>query len=358
MMEQQTMAENSLSEVQLLAQEIMAKRERKLATDIGRSQKREIMSFGDVHDCDRHNWYGMVEGDQRSKWDSFVQAKLDAGKARELNIKRELLELGYEPLMAGEVLEIKSESGAVLARGRTDLSLSLPSNFRKTVPVEVKCMQPYMWSSVMHWRDLLRNSWTRKYVRQLFLYMHAKGLSEGLFLIDDFAGHWKILPVEIDEVFLSDTLEKIKVATDARTSGVAPERIPYDHKLCGMCNFQHVCIPDIKQDPRLKVIENEQLAEMLERRSKLLDKWSEVEKINKAIKGFFKDVKDGVFTIGNFIVTRRLSQTTKYEIPDEVKERYAKKVDQFKNDFDRFEEPDPTKAFLEPNIQSDVTGAE
>ncbi len=337
-----------LTEVQKLAVAIIAARERKLAGDIGRSQKREIMSFGDVHDCDRHNYYGMAEGDQRSKWDPFVQAKLDAGKARELSIKRELLDLGYEPLMAGEVLEIKGSQGEVLARGRTDLSLALPSNFRATVPMEVKCMQTHMWGSITHWRDLLRNPWTRKYVRQLMLYMHSKKMTEGLFLIDDFQGHWKILPVEIDAEFIADAVEKIKRAAEARIAGKPPERIPYDHQLCGMCNFQHVCIPDIKADPRIKIVDNAVLAKLLEVREANYGEWQKVEKANAAVKKFFEDVKAGAFTIGNFIVTRKESLRTSYEIPDEIKAKFATKKPTYKNDIERFTQTDPDAIFMEP----------
>lgn len=343
-----------MTEVQKLAAAILAARERKLAGDISRSQKREIMSFGDVHDCDRHNYYGLAEGDQRSKWDPFVQAKLDAGKARELSIKRELLDLGYEPLMAGEVLEVKAPDGTVLARGRTDLSLALPSNFRLAVPMEVKCMQTHMWAAVNHWRDLLRNPWTRKYVRQLMLYMRAKKQTEGLFLIDDFQGHWKILPVELDEAFIGDAVGKIERAAQARISGKVPERIPYDHQLCGMCNFQHVCIPDIAANPNIKVVDNTVLAQYLEVREANMDSWKKVEKANAAIKKFFEGVKDGSFTIGNFIITRTMGLRTNYELPDEVKAKYAVKKPTYTNDIERFQAPDNDTVMLAPRRSLDI----
>lgn len=344
-----------LTEVELLAQEILAARERKLTADISRPQKREIMSFGQVHDCDRNNFYQMAEGDQAVKWDAFVQARLDAGKARELAIKRELLDLGYEPMLSGEVLEIKDEHGKVLARGRTDLSLQSKSNFRSSVVVEVKCMNPMIWKTIKTWRDLLRNSWYRKYVRQLFLYMKAKKIDEALFLLDDFAGHWKILPVKIDAEFLADAVAKIERAAEAKKSGVAPERIPYSHDLCGMCNFQHICCPDIKQDPRIKVVDNATLANLLEQRDNNLESWRKVEKANTAIKKFFEGIKDGAFTIGNFIVTRVNQPRTSYEIPDDVKLKYAKKKDVFKNEIERYAKPDAETIFIGPTRRLSIS---
>lgn len=334
-------------ESELLAQEILAARERKLAAAIGHATKREILYFGDIHDCDRHNWYSMAEGDQRVKWDTFVQAKLDAGKARELSIKRELLDLGYEPMLSGEVLEIKDKAGKVLARGRTDLSLSRLES-RKNFVVEVKCMQTHMWASINHWRDLLRNTWTRKYVRQLMMYLKARKMTEGLFLLDDFQGHWKILPVEVDEEFVADAIAKVERAQAAKEAGKPPERIPYDHSLCGMCAFQAVCIPDIKQDPRIKVVENAELAKLLEVRDTNLESWRKVERVNATLKKFFEDVKEGAFTIGNFIVTRTSSLRKSYEIPDEIKEKYMTKKPSYKNDIERFSVPDPETIYVEP----------
>lgn len=338
----------AVRDVEKLAQDILATRERALTASIGRAQKREIMSFGQVHDCDRNNFYSMAEGDQAVKWDAFVQAKLDAGKARELAIKRELLELGYEPLMAGEVLEIKDKNGKVLARGRTDLSLSSPANFRKTYPVEVKCMQTHAWGAVSTWRDLLRNSWYRKYVRQLMLYMKAKGLNEGLFLLDDFQGHWKILVVDMDEDFIADAVRKIERANRAVAEGVAPDRIPYAHDLCGMCNFRAVCIPDINAVPAQKIEGNPTLAKHLEVREAHLDSWKKVESANKAIKAAFESVRDGIFTVGNFIITRRAGQRKTYPVPDDVKEKYLVMTDTFKNEIERFQKPDPSDIFIEP----------
>src|SRR5579883_2483892 len=145
----------ALREVELLAREILTAREKKLAEEIGRPTKREIMWFGDVHDCDRHNVYSMVEGDQRTRWDTFVQAKLNAGREWEQITKRELSQLGYEPMLAGEVVEIKDEHGNVLARGRTDLSVARIGQ-RKTYPAEMKQMQPHVWQAVCDYRDLLR----------------------------------------------------------------------------------------------------------------------------------------------------------------------------------------------------------
>jgi hypothetical protein len=339
-----------LREVELLAQEIMAAREKNLADKIGRAEKRDRVWFGDIHDCDRHNYYSMAEGDQRTRWNPWVQAKLDAGREWEQITKRELMQLGYEPMLAGEVVEIKDKLGKVLARGRTDLSLARMGDERKRnlIPVEMKQMQVHVWESINEWRDLLRNPWTRKYVRQLMLYMVGKGVEEGMFFLGDFQGHWKLLPVVLDYAFAEDALQKVERATAAASRGEAPERITYDHMLCGSCQFAHVCIPDVRAVPAKRIENNKLLEEMMERREQLSEKAKEFKKLDEAIKKFFDGIKDGVFTVGNFIVTRKPQNRTKYDIPDDVKAKYASPNVIYINKAERFKQPDPETIFLEP----------
>ena len=346
----------TLSEVDLLAQEITAAREKFLNSKIGKAEKRERVWFGDVHDCDRHNVYSMTEGDQRTRWDAFVQAKLDAGREWEQITKRELAALGYEPMLAGETVEIKNRRGEVIARGRTDCSLRrINDDHRaKLYPVEMKQMQTHMWSQITKWQDLLRNPWTKKYVRQLFLYMYGKGIDEGLFHLGDFQGHWKLIPVHLDYEFVEDAISKIERATEAREKGVLPGRIPFDNALCGRCQFAHVCIPDIKT-LGIEQIGNKTTAALLERRDALSEKASEYAKIDKTIRELFKDIKDGCYTIGSFIITRKGVQQTKYDVPDTVKEKYAVVGTQYRNKIERFQQPDPETIFLDPKRGFDLT---
>lgn len=344
----QEVAAPARKDVDLLAEEIMSARKRQLDAKISRGSKRDIMWFGGIHACDRNNFYQMTEGDQASRWNDYVQAKMDAGNEWEQITKRELSALGYEPIMAGEVCEIKGKHGTVIARGRTDLSLRRIGERHKTYPCEMKQMQPFVWEAINTVADLHRNQWTKKYVRQLMLYMYAKNIDQGLFHLGDFQGHWKLIPVYMDWDFCEDTIKKIETAIEAKAAGKAPERIAYDHALCGMCNFQHVCIPDITQDPRLKVVNNEALAAMLERRDALLDKWKEVEQISKKIKSFFENVKDGAFTVGNFVVTRKAQNRKKYEVPDEIKMKFVSSSTIYVNDIERFQQPDPEAMYLEP----------
>ena len=78
------------------------------------------------------------------------------------------------------------------------------------------------------------------------------------------------------------------------------------------------------------------------------EKWTQVEAIEKKIKAFFENVTAGVYTVGNFIVTRKAGQRKTYEVPDEVKLKYLTMKPTFKNEIERFAQPDPEQIYLEP----------
>lgn len=337
-------------EAAALAQEITSAREKSLTDKIGRAQKRDRIWFGDIHDCDRHNFYSMAEGDQRTRWDSYVQAKLDAGREWEALTKRDLAALGYEPLLAGESVEIKDKSGKIIARGYTDLSLRRSGDeYRHQLwPVEMKQMQPHMWDAIKTWRDLLRSPWTRKYMRQLQLYMYGKNKEAGLFHLGDFQGHWKLIPVPLDLEFVEDVLQKIERATSAASMGTAPDRIPFDPGLCGSCQFAHVCIPDIKTITAEQIENNPTLEKHLQVREAHYESWQQVEKANAFVKKFFDGVKDGVFRVGDFIITRKPFGRTVYDLTEEQKTQYGVKKTFYKSDIERFQQPDAAAIYLEP----------
>ena len=339
--------EKPLNDVQVLIQSIQKAREKSLLSRIGRPSKREILWFSDVHTCDRRNFYAMAEGDQRAMWGPNVQAKMNAGSEWENINKRELSALGFEPLLSQEVCEIK-RGGKTIARGKTDFSLASLSDRHKIYPFEHKCVQKQVFDAVNNWRDLLRNVWTTKYVRQLMLYMYAKNVALGAFMLCDFQGHWKLLDVELDYDMCEETIKHLENSIAAFDKGEAPQRVVYSKEMCGKCDFALICIPDIKNDPRLQVVGNEALAAALEIQDANMEAWKKVEAAKKLTKATFEGVPAGEYTVGNFIVHRKDASITVYDLTDEQKKQFGKKKDYCKNKVERFSQPDPEQLFIEP----------
>lgn len=337
-----------LKEVEIIARDVIAAREKQLTERLRPPSKRDIMWFSDVHSCARRNFYAMAEGDQRTMWDTKVQAKMNAGVEWERIIKRELSDIGFEPVLAQKTVEIVRH-GKTLARGKMDLGLEYKPT-RKIYPVEVKCVQSFMFDALDRWQDFLLNPWTKKYLRQLMLYMYGENVDQGLFLICDFQGHWKLIPVFLDYEFVEQTLDLIETAFDARVSGVAPDRIPYDGQLCGRCEFAHICIPDINSVNSVQTLDSPEAAALLEIRDAHIEAAKKVDKANRNIKKLFEGVKDGVYRIGNFIITRKNKPAMKMVLTDEEKamllEKYGAKADKFFNEIERFQNPDPETIYL------------
>lgn len=186
--------------------------------------------------------------------------------------------------------------------------------------------------------SMKRFIWTRKYLRQLYVYELGTHEEVAIFALTDGRGRWKFVIVPLDYAEAERILKIAERIKGHVEGGTLPERITFTPEICGRCPFLNVCIPDIKVEAKLKIVDNKELADLLEVRDAHLESWRKVEKIDKAIKAFFENVKDGIFNVGNWIVQRKAENRTKYDIPDDVKAKYGTPGTIFKNKYERVAE--------------------
>jgi hypothetical protein len=343
-------------------------REKKFRSNI-KAKPRASIWASQFTDCERQMTYEFLNWQDKKLHTWELEALFEAGREEELSFKAQLSDIGRRASPSFELVE----GGASMEANAPARELSekygihgyLDTKFKfegKRILCEMKLMNQHGFDAIRPGvagvEDLARNLFYRKYLRQGQMYMAAGGDPVLIFALTDGRGRWKFVILERDQKEIDRLLA---VATRVNMNVAAktlPDRIPYDTSMCGRCAFQHVCIPDIKAVPSQKIEGNEMLAEMLERRDQIVDRWREVEKIDKGIKALFEDVKDGVFTSGNFVITRKGSETTRYELPDDIKAKYAVKKPMFKNKIERFAQPDPTSIYLEPKKRNFDFGEE
>ncbi len=323
-----------------------------------------------IPDCERQGVYEFTNYKDKAPFNWELLALFEAGNTNEAAYKQQLRALGLDLV----------EDGAPLSddmRKKYNLGGYLDTRIKwegVRIPIEMKLTNPNMFASidglgadVLKTGDITQDQiergiasmkrviWFRKYLRQITVYLLGTGEEVGMFAFTDGRGGWKFIIVPLDyeegERILA-IAERIKTHVDA---GTLPDRIGYDHEICGRCPFLAVCIPDIASIPSMKIEGNEVLAGLLEERDAKLEKWSDVEKINKKIKAFFENVAAGAFTVGNFIITRKAGQRKTYQVPDDVKLRYLKMSETFKNDIERFAQKDPSEIYLEPKRVIDLS---
>jgi len=292
-----------------LAQEILDARLQHLRQQIRPQNKRDYLYLSDVHTCTRHNYYSMVEGDKRNPINEFLQARFEAGNIWEQKIVAQLLDMGFQVTSGQVTVEIKHKD-KILGRGKIDGKI----RFRgKTIPCEIKNLDGNIFRRINCVEDLFEDEWLEKYVRQLLLYMYGQNEEEGIFLITDRGGLWKVLPIYLGNYldYAELTLRNMERSMEAKDRGEIPDRITYHPKICGRCQFNAVCLPttvieggETLQDPE---IEN-----LLERHTELKEKAAEFEEIHDTIKDLFKE-KPQTTVGGRFIVKPKKRVRTSYD---------------------------------------------
>lgn len=303
-----------------------------------------------IPDCERQGVYEFTHYKDKSPFTWELHALFGAGNINEDAYKVQLRELGFKLVEDGAPLSddmrLKYNIGGYL-----DWRIQWEGS--KFV-FEAKMMNQHVFDSIDGLTaDILKSGeitpdmiergvasmkkfiWTRKYLRQLYVYELGTHEEVAIFALTDGRGRWKfvIVPIDYEEAErILKIAERIKGHVESQT---LPDRIQFDPQVCGKCAFLNICIPDIEQDAKLKIIDNKQLSDLLEVRDAHLESWRKVEKIDKAIKAFFENVKDGVFTIGNWIVQRKAENRTNYDIPDAIKQKYARLATIYKNKFAR-----------------------
>jgi len=308
--------------VEDLCDEIILKRKTQLKMEIQRSPRNNII-LSDIGDCVRQMVYGVLDYDKREMWDEEVQARLEVGKEQERKIVSMLLNLGYDIILQQNVIEIKDRLGAVIARGRTDGDIKR-SKSRFSFPFEIKSMNPNVFNSIKSLDDLRKKPWLRKYIRQLMMYLYGNNKEVGLLILTDCLGHIKLLPLYLDYGEAEITLKRIETAADFIKRKEYPDRIIYDQSICGMCSFRAICLQDIINNPA-ELIDNPEFEAKL-------DRLYELKPISKEYDEIYDEIKELTVNIDKLIVSDKYilqnvpSQRTTYEIPDEVKALYSKKI--------------------------------
>ena len=346
-----------------LVQEIFKRRSSKLLSDQKPPQRPNSLYASRIPDCERQGVYEFTNYKDKPAFTWELLALFEAGNTNETAYKAQLRVLGLDLVEDGGPLSEDMRRKYNLG-GYMDTRIKWEGS---RIPIEMKLTNPNMFASidglgadVLKTGEITQNMiergiasmkrviWFRKYLRQLTVYLLGTGEEVGMFAFTDGRGNWKfvIVPLDYDEgERILKIAESIKSHVEANT---LPDRIPYDHEICGRCPFLSTCIPDIANVPSNRIEGNEALAELFEARDAMKEKWTQVEAIEKKIKAFFENVTAGVYTVGNFIVTRKAGQRKTYEVPDEVKLKYLTMKPTFKNEIERFAQPDPEQIYLEP----------
>ena len=301
-----------------------------LLAEQGTPSNRPYIYASSYHPCVRNLYLGMTAGDQLPPFEAEVLAKFRRGNDRERDLLNDLSRVGRicEPpfsVVAGQQrFEIKHKrTGKPVIVGKVDARLDFGRGKPKA-PLEVKAWHPNLTERIHTFPDLLESPWTRSGALQLLMYLLGANEEIGFMLIDR-SGLPRLIPVTLeDQLDLAESfLIAAEAAMDHKEAGTTPAFLD-DPTECRKCKFYGVaCNPPMVHDAAT-ILTDDDVIQDLEQRDKLAEAAKEYNRIDKRVKERLRGIEAGI--AGDFLITGKWGKSTKYAIPQEIKDKY-KQID-------------------------------
>lgn len=285
------------------------------------------------HPCDRQAVHNRVDWDKKEKHSTTTEMIFQGGKVLEKHVARVYLQkAGYD--IVEEDRPIDTERSGTLRK--LQISGKLDFVIRKTgtkteYPVEVKSINQWDFEKISSVEDMTLSPkiWQRGYPAQLMLYLFGKDTETGLFLLINKATYEpKVIWCQLDYQYVENLLQKAKRTNQHVDAGTYPERITYDDKICGRCEFAHVCLENYVRAEAKIVTDQEiedKLDEMEELKVKAKPMNDRIEEIKEELKRTFEGVEKAI--AGRWMVIGKLMSRKGFTVePKEYWQTSYKKI--------------------------------
>lgn len=250
--------------------------------------------------CLRYHVLNRTRWTEKQPIDVGLQMVFDMGNEIERIVLKELAEAGITVIDQQHPFEWKQYQ----ITGHVDgLILDLDDS-SKAYPMDIKSSSPYVFDSINTVKDLTQGKYPylRKYPTQLNLYLLMSNIERGLFIFKNkVSGAYKEIWMDLDYDLGEETLKRAEAINQHVAAGTLPDEIA-----CGdeRCPYSHICLPDrIGKD--VELLDNDELAEMIDRLNQLKEASAEYNdinrRINKMVEGRDKTICGNYFISGKWI---------------------------------------------------------
>jgi hypothetical protein len=275
--------------------------------------------------------YSITAWDKKPAPDTRLMARFEEGKEQERKVIRELMDLGLEVIEGQKPFEIRNRQGKVILTGTIDGKCLYKDS---KVPFEVKSLDPNIYDQINSVEDFNKYDWAKRYPIQMQCYLLGNNESEGLFIITNCKGSWKIFTVTLDFEQMEKILQRCEYVMECAEKGEYPN-FHKDQTICRKCwALGRVCTPDVDFGEGIEIIDDQEMEAMLEKREILKPVAKEYDEIDNHIKGYFKGKPNSI--CGNFVITGT-ERIAKYKAQE------AREVKSWTTKIERLEDPPATK---------------
>ncbi len=273
------------------------------------------------HPCDRYHYHSIHDWKEKPLHDAVVQSIFDEGNLHEGDIMRQLSEMGFKVVESQRAFQIDKP----LITGSIDGILLWEG---KRIPFDAKSIADHGFNEIESAEDMLfsRKHWMRQYPAQLQIYLLQTAQEIGGFILKNkTTGEMKPIWMAIDYDYAEQILKRAERVYAALAKEEPPARVN-DFDICSDCPFKAICLPDMKAGPGVRMIDDRELAALLDRRESLEKQGKEFAAVDGEIKDEAKIIGKGEYVCGSWLLRVKEVQTTK-KVPitwNEEKSSYLK----------------------------------
>jgi hypothetical protein len=296
-----------------------------------RGMPRDYIYASSWRACTRQMALDMLSPDKLPEFSVDTLANFRRGKDRERDLLADLTRAGrdsepsFEVVGREERFELRDHKGRIAIVGKVDARLEMGE---RSAPLEVKSWHPRLVARIEVFDDLFLNRWTRAGAHQILAYLLASHEPFG-FLALDRNGLPLVLEVELEQHLdrMEDFLARAELALDAKEKVLAKQDSQYlpafiqDAAECKYCGFYgSICNPPSFTEGAELVVD-ESIIQKIERWHEVRDASQEYEALDRDIKQRFRGIEMAV--AGGFLLEGKFGKSTRYDIPDQIKKKYA-----------------------------------
>ena len=271
--------------------------------------------------CERRLYLWRTAGEQAAEPSDDLQAIFGEGRLHEAQVARLLDDLGWRLHREQREGETFGVSGHV--EGYVD------TGDGQHLLCEIKSASGYAFPRLHSEADLreARGSiaYTRRWYGQCQIYMLQEGQPEMILLVKSKqTGQVRPIPITLDYDYAERLLQKAERVEYAVARSEPPAFIE-DAAECRRCAFfGRVCNPPTSAGEGARVIADSALIEAAAEWRETHDAADRFDAADKALKDACRNAPISI--VGDLTVTTSTYETTRYDVPEEVKRPYARKV--------------------------------
>ena len=236
-------------------------------------------------ECVRRLVYDRVEWDKKILHDVGLQYIFDEGNRSEETTMKELNEAGVQVFEGQRAFKYPENGGETIVTGRIDCTVT-----QEAIPLEAKSINPYDFGTISDYESVKKHkkAHIRGYLAQLMVYLFLKEKPEGILLFrDKSSGRYKQINVPLDYQLVEETLKKFELVNKHIRENTLPERIA-DLTICKTCPFRALCLPDTNFGDGVKLVSDNYLEQLIEKRQAVEISASEYDGFDKELKELIK----------------------------------------------------------------------